>query len=273
MTARSRCSRPRAAARGSGCSFSRRERQTGRPMIERRAIDGLMLSPDDRLAAAAGGCATSRAQIPEQQPTLVVPPVPPRAIEPPPSIEPPAARPGRAAAELPAADHASRRPRAPADRAKPDPKQEPPVETVPTPPTRRRWRRCGRRRRRAVPRPRVRFARSSTARSGCSTSVDYPKLSDDRKANFTSAKAFMQQAEEALKKEELTQARSFAERAQNIAKLLLSGSVDRRYSAVTSRDKIGHSEEARAFRPDCPYLAPAPKKRAQYVVDPALTTT
>jgi phage shock protein A len=47
-------------------------------------------------------------------------------------------------------------------------------------------------------------------------------LSDDRKANLTQARAFMQQAEEALKKEELTLARSLAERAQNIAKLLIS---------------------------------------------------
>ena len=48
-------------------------------------------------------------------------------------------------------------------------------------------------------------------------------LSDDRKANYNSAKAYMQQAEEALKKEELTQARALAERAVNIAKLLQSG--------------------------------------------------
>ena len=48
-------------------------------------------------------------------------------------------------------------------------------------------------------------------------------LSDDRKANLVQARALMQQTEEALKKEEVTQARSFAERAQNIAKLLASG--------------------------------------------------
>jgi phage shock protein A len=48
-------------------------------------------------------------------------------------------------------------------------------------------------------------------------------LSDDRKANLSQARALVNQTEEALKKEELTQARSFAERAQNIAKLLASG--------------------------------------------------
>ena len=46
---------------------------------------------------------------------------------------------------------------------------------------------------------------------------------DDRKANFQSAKALLAQAEEALKKDELTLARSFADRANNIAKLLLTG--------------------------------------------------
>jgi hypothetical protein len=48
-------------------------------------------------------------------------------------------------------------------------------------------------------------------------------LSDDRKANLVQARALIQQTDEALKKEEVTQARSFAERAQNIAKLLASG--------------------------------------------------
>ena len=47
----------------------------------------------------------------------------------------------------------------------------------------------------------------------------------------------MQQAEEALKKEELTQARAFAERAQNIAKLLLVGTIGFRCSAVTAATK------------------------------------
>ena len=46
---------------------------------------------------------------------------------------------------------------------------------------------------------------------------------DDRKANFQSARALLSQAEEALKKDELTLARSFADRANNIAKLLLTG--------------------------------------------------
>ena len=54
--------------------------------------------------------------------------------------------------------------------------------------------------------------------------VDQASLgSDDRRANYESAKNFLRQADEALKKEELTQARSFAERAQNIAKQLQSG--------------------------------------------------
>jgi hypothetical protein len=172
------------------------------------------------LAGVIGsGCTTSRAQIPEQQPTLVVPPVPPRAIEPPPAIEPPAA-------PLPAeppptiAANPKPRPRAQAE-VKPDAKQEPPVESVSTPPP-----------------PPVAPLRTSTTPTGPEATRQIREIldntqrmldkvdslsSDDRKANFTSAKALMQQAEEALKKEELTQARALAERALNIAKLLQSG--------------------------------------------------
>ena len=83
----------------------------------------------------------------------------------------------------------------------------------------------------------------------------------------------MQQAEEALKKEELTQARSFAERAQNIAKLLALGTIER-YS-VLSR----YSRQNRSFRRRpaafglIVHILRLRQKRTQYVVDRALTTT
>jgi hypothetical protein len=53
-----------------------------------------------------------------------------------------------------------------------------------------------------------------------STKVDYQKLSKDRKANYDTAKNYLNQAEEWLKKEDLTQARLYAKRAEEIAQLL-----------------------------------------------------
>jgi type IV secretory pathway VirB10-like protein len=175
------------------------------------------------IALSAAGCATSRAQIPEPQPTLVVPPVPPRAIEPPVVVEPPAVEPPVEAPVPAPTTTKPNRPRPAADASKPDPKQEPPPDTVAAVP----------------PPPPVAPLRTATTPTGPEATrqirdilentqkmldkVDTTNLSDDRKANLTSARALMQQAEEALKKEELTQARSFADRALNIAKVLLSG--------------------------------------------------
>ncbi len=81
---------------------------------------------------------------------------------------------------------------------------------------------------------------------------------DDRKANFQSAKALLVQAEEALKKEELTLARSFADRAQQHRQAAAHGPV-----AVA---QLLHRVKNRAIRrslrlsADCPYLAPVSKK-------------
>ena len=50
--------------------------------------------------------------------------------------------------------------------------------------------------------------------------VDYQKLTPDSKATYDAAKSFKQQAEDALKKDDINQARAFALRAENIAKKL-----------------------------------------------------
>ena len=177
------------------------------------------------IGLSAAGCVTSRAQIPEQPPTLAVPPVPPRAIEPPAVVEPPVEPPSAEPAPAPTPTTKPRPPRPVADAAKTDPKQEPPPEvvaTVPPPPPVAPLRTAN------APtgqdaRRQIRDILDSTVKmlDKVDKIVD-PPLSDDRKANLTAARALVQQSEEALKKEELTQARSFAERAQNIAKLLTS---------------------------------------------------
>ena len=172
----------------------------------------------------AAACATGGAHIPEPEPTLAVPPVPPRAIEPVPMPEPPVESPP-VEPPAPAPPPRTNRTRPPVEASKPDPKQD------------RQWSQSARCRTRPRLGARGRCGPPTTptgpeavrqirdildATQKLLANVEQP-LSDDRKANYTAAKAWIQQAEEALKKEELTQARSFAERAQNTAKLLVSG--------------------------------------------------
>ena len=187
-------------------------------LVTRSAI-GLLVLVATTVGAAA--CATGRAQIPEPEPTLVVPPVPPRSIDPPPVVAPPV--------DLPITDilpPSPPPPRAnrtrPAAEAKVEPKQEPPVESVgpvsnpaPVAPLRTATTPTGPEAVRQI-REIVDATQKMLDSVGSLTS-------DDRKANYATARSLVQQSEEALKKEELTQARSFAERAQQIAKVLLSG--------------------------------------------------
>lgn len=172
------------------------------------------------IAMAVSGCAASRAQIPEQEPTLVVPHVPPRAIEPPVLVEPPVEVPPVEPLPPPVApSKPNRRPAADAnkpDTTKPEPTPDP-VATPPQPvaPLRAASTPSG-------PEATRQIRDMLDATQKMLDKVE-PPLSDDRRATLRSARDFLQQAEEALKKEELTQARSFAERAQNMAKLLLAG--------------------------------------------------
>jgi hypothetical protein len=170
---------------------------------------------------ASSGCGASRALMPEPQPTLIVPPVPPRAIEPPPvvetTVEPPPVEP------LPPPTSSNKpKPSRPAAEAKADPKQDVPIEPVaapPAPPPVAQLRTPAS----PIGPEAVRQIREILDNTQKMLDSVQPPLSDDRKANLTSARALMQQSEEALRKEELAQARSFAERALNIAKVLLSG--------------------------------------------------
>jgi outer membrane biosynthesis protein TonB len=171
------------------------------------------------LAAGAGACAGKRSQVIEDAPTLIVPPVPPRTIEPRPT-EPPPIEP---VLDLPPAPTVPAKPKpAPRNDAKPEPKPEPaPESTTTTAP--------------ANPPP-VAPLRTATTPSGPEAAklihlslsntdsilsrVDYQKLSTDRRATYDSAKRFKQQGDEALKKEDLTNAQRYAERAESIARQL-----------------------------------------------------
>ncbi len=141
------------------------------------------------IAVSAAGCVTSRAQIPEQPPTLVVPPVPPRAIEPPVIVEPPVEPPPVEPAPAPVATSKPPRPRPAAD--KPDPKQEPPPDsgaTVPTPPPVAPLRSA------ATPSGpeatrQIREILDTTQKMLDKVDPSDAAASDDRKANSTSAKS------------------------------------------------------------------------------------
>jgi outer membrane biosynthesis protein TonB len=191
-------------------------------MIERRAIYSLLLVGMTVLTATSAiGCATGKAQIAEQAPALVVPPVPPRAIEPPVIAEPPPAEPLPEVAPVPttAAKPAGRSNRT----AKPEPESKPePVETPapasppPVAPLRTPATPSGPEAARQV--------RETLERAkGVLNRVDFQKLSDDRKANYKAAQNYIEQGLDALKKDDVTLARSFAERAENIARQLEPG--------------------------------------------------
>ncbi len=188
-------------------------------MIERRTLSSLVLVA--LMGVWAVGCATGKAQIADQPPALVVPPVPPREIELPLIVDTPPVEPLPEVAPPPATTTK------PANRAnrttKPEPENKPePVETPPP-----------------VNPPPVAPLRTPATPSGPEAArqigemldranavlnrVDFQRLSDDRKANYKAAQNYIQQGRDALKKEDLTLARSFAERAENIARQLEPG--------------------------------------------------
>jgi hypothetical protein len=174
-------------------------------------------------STVASGCASSRAQVLEDQPTLAVPPVPPRTIEPPAIVEPPPVEPLPEVA-LPPAATAKPSPR-PGNRTndnRPESKPEPPAEATPP----------------ATSPPPVAPLRTPNTPSGPDAArqikdmldrasgvlkrVDYQRLSDDRKANYRAAQSFVDQGLDALKRDDLSLARSFAVRAEDIARQLES---------------------------------------------------
>jgi outer membrane biosynthesis protein TonB len=175
--------------------------------------------------ASLAGCASKAIQAVEDHPALVVPPVPPRAIEPAPVPETPPAEPVVEPPPTPTTTlKPTRTPRPATEKPEPKPAEVPPDTTAaagppnppPVPPLRTATTPSGPEAQRQV---RDILERAATIL----TKVDYQKLSDDRRANYNSAKNYMQQADEALKKDDLTLARSFADRAENIAKQLESG--------------------------------------------------
>jgi len=174
----------------------------------------------------AAGCASAPKT--SESPALVIPPPPPHVvpITPEPVVEPvgeipappstPAARTGRGTRETPARSTESK-PEAKPDPAKAGdagtPAETPPAATAPPGPA-----------------PQLRAADSNVTEAGVRATiqrtrdvlntVDYRRLSSARKKAYEDAKAFAQQAEDAVKAGNLVFAQSVATKAETLAREL-----------------------------------------------------
>ena len=180
------------------------------------------------LGALASACVTARAATrPVERPALEVPPAPPRIVEPTPQPEatqiepvsdiPPAATAPPASRSRPSSSREST-PR----EAKPDPKQEtapPPAAEAPA--------------QNVTPAPTLRTPATKDtagaerqirdtlhkARTGL-RSVDYQRLSQERKKAYDEANAFIAEAESAIKTSNFELAKELADKAEKFSKEL-----------------------------------------------------
>jgi colicin import membrane protein len=181
------------------------------------------------LTIPAAACASAQARTPIEPVSLDVPVVPPRLVEtvvidvpPAPPVEEPAQAPVPAPATR--VRPANRDPNR--GEARPDPKPEPEPEPAATPV--------------APPVPPLRTGTQSTSSTdetkrqiqeivqrarGMLEGINTQGMSEDRLANYESAKDSILRAEAALKIPNLVLAKQIAERAENIAKLLISRQV------------------------------------------------
>lgn len=175
------------------------------------------------LLVPAAACASARAEVkPEEHPALEVPPVPPRHIGPLP-VEPPPLMPvAQMPPDIPPVAQPRPRPaREPNNRV--DPKTEAkPVETPteqpvapPVPPLRQGT---------VDARELERQVRDTIDRANRMLGgVNPDSLNESRRAEYNYAKSFIKQAEDEIKLSNLTSAKSLADRAEMIAKLLTGG--------------------------------------------------
>ncbi len=173
------------------------------------------------VAAVAAGCASAQAKSPADHTTLEVPPVPPRVIE----ALPVAAAPPEPVEDLPPVAAIPPRPRpAPASAARDttriDPKAaeaapvEPPPAAAPPPP----------------PAPQLRTPGTMDGAEAARQvndvigrarqalgSIDYQRLSSERRSQYDSARLMLTQADDAVKASNFELARKLAEKADVLA--------------------------------------------------------
>jgi hypothetical protein len=179
------------------------------------------------LLLPAAACASARAATPpEDHPALLVPPAPPRAIDPLP-VEPPAIEPvpdlPKDAPVNPPRPRPQREPNKPGANEKPeakppdtptDPAGQPAAQ--PVPPLRAPGDPDG-------PEMTRQIAAAIERAKKMLGSLNTQTLNGDRRANYDNAMSFIKQAEEALKGNNLTNAKSLADRAETIARALTGG--------------------------------------------------
>jgi hypothetical protein len=191
--------------------------------VNRLILGGLMVA-----LVAAGGCATARAKSQADPPALEVPMPPPRVIVPP---EPePEAPPAQAPEPEPRQQKPPRRPaQQQQQQQQPRPDSRPPgadkkpdappatVETVKPPVS------SGTLEQALPAGPEVeRHVRDQIAQAtGDLKRVDYGALNADAKAQYDTAKRFVDQAEQALKEKNLVFAAKVAEKAAGLAAILV----------------------------------------------------
>ncbi len=166
------------------------------------------------LVVLASACAsTVKAKVPVERPNLDVPPPPPRVIEPAPVPEaPPDPVPDLPPPPAPTKPRPSP-PRPQPAEVKVEPKPETPPETTPAPPP-----------------PQLRTPQTAdgteverTVRATLERAknllgtVNYNQLSNERKKAYNDAKAFIQQAEDALKQSNYVFAQSLSTKAETLA--------------------------------------------------------
>lgn len=165
------------------------------------------------VASMAGACTTTRAAAPLERPALAVPPPPPRIVVPLPAPEPRL----EPVESLPAAPAAPPRAKPPRDKeaTKPEAKPEEPKPAEPPAAT--------------PPAPQLRMPETtnpqqitdSIARGrAVIAKVAYGPLSNVHKKAYEDSKLFAQQAEDALKANNLALAKELADKAERLAKEL-----------------------------------------------------
>jgi hypothetical protein len=171
------------------------------------------------LALAASACASAQARSEPGGPALASPAPPPHAIVPVEIVEEPAAPPALPAPAPGISRPSSRRPAAKPERPaekpaeKPDPAAVPaqPVSPPPPPPLQTTAN---------VQEVAKTIRKRMDKASGDLDRIDYPGLSAERKAQYDSAKRFLQQADEALKVMNLVFAEQLADKAATLAAAL-----------------------------------------------------
>jgi outer membrane biosynthesis protein TonB len=171
---------------------------------------------------ASAACASAQAKSPAERPNLEVPPVPPRVIEAK-LVEPPPPEPVE---ELPPVAALPPRPRPqapPREAAKVEPKPAEPAPTDQTPAS-------------IAPAPPVPQLRTPATADGAEAtrqvnelidrakktlnSIDYVRLTPERRSQYDSAKLMVGESENALKKSDFEFARNLAEKADRLAREL-----------------------------------------------------